>query len=250
MRLNSYQNSHNQSFKGNIKNPSFIAKKLSKMGEIGEGASIACDFLGKALVVPTVIMLASDEPKEKKEYSAFKNPVAAVIQLALEVPVLGFGTKLVGDLADKGIFDKKDSDFSYNEKLAKEKFLDIFEKNYKNKNTTDFIDSVKNNGYSKKIAQDFKTITKDFDENSLKAIKDSFGHLQKTHKNKFHLQNRLCFLAALLLTPVLCKFEDFLHPKIMGLIYKNRENRENGKMFNINMDDFITLTKKKEVKWN
>ena len=51
-------------------------------------------------------MLASKEPVEKKEYSALKNPVAAIIQLALEVPVLLLGSKAIEKAANKGLFDK------------------------------------------------------------------------------------------------------------------------------------------------
>lgn len=245
MRLNNHSNSYSQSFKGNPKNPSFIAKNLAKIGDIGEGASIACDFLGKALVVPAVIMAASDEPKEKKEYSAFKNPVAAVIQLALEVPILAGGTKLIGNLADKGIFDKKDSTFSYNEKRFKDAFVDCFKKNCKDvKNSKNFIEEVKTQGYTKQVVENFEEISKNIGENVSETVKNSFKQFEMAHKNKFHLQNRICFLAALLLTPVLCKFEDFLHPKIMHLIYKNRENRENAKILNLNMNDFINQTKK------
>ena len=244
MRLNNHSNSYSQSFKGNPKNPSFVAKNLAKIGDIGEGASIACDFLGKALVVPAVIMAASDEPKEKKEYSAFKNPVAAVIQLALEVPILAGGTKLIGNLADKGIFDKKDSTFSYNEKRFKNAFIDCFEKNCKKPESKSFIEGIKTQGYTKQLAENFDDIAKNFTDEAGIKIKETFKQFEMAHKNKFHLQNRICFLAALLLTPVLCKFEDFLHPKIMHLIYKNRENKENAKILNLNMNDFINQTKK------
>ena len=51
------------------------AKTFANIEGIGEGASIAFDFLGKAIVVPAVIMLASKEPVEKKEYSALKTPL-------------------------------------------------------------------------------------------------------------------------------------------------------------------------------
>lgn len=243
MRLNNYSNSYKPSFNGNPKISSFIAQKLAKIGDIGEGASITCDFLGKAVVVPAVIMMASDEPKEKKEYSAFKNPVAAVIQLALEVPILAAGTKLIGNLADKGTFDKKGSDFSYNEKYYKDAFIDCFEKKCKDANSKVFLEEVKTQGFTKQIAQSFEDISKNFTDEAGGKIKESFKQFQSAHKNKFHLQNRVCFLAALLLTPVLCKFEDFLHPKIMHLIYKNRENRENAKILNLNMREFINQTK-------
>lgn len=71
-----YNNSQNiPDFKGGHQMHAKIADKFAKMGNIGEGASIAADFLGKAVVVPAVIMAASKEPAEKKEYSAFKNPL-------------------------------------------------------------------------------------------------------------------------------------------------------------------------------
>lgn len=247
MKVYNQTNLYNQSFRGANKLTKSIANGFAKMGEIGEGASITCDFLGKAVVVPVVIMAASKEPKEKKEYSAFKNPVAAVIQLALEVPILMGGTKLIGDLADKGIFDKKDSDFSYNEKKFRQSFVDCFESQAKNdsalKDTKDFIETIKSKGYTKKMAESFDDILEKTGEETSKVLKKSFTQFESVHKNKFHLQNRVCFGAALLLTPLLCKMEDILHPKIMNLLYKNRENQQNGQKLNLSMTQFVAQTK-------
>ena len=113
-------------FTGASKLSEKIAKKFAKAGNIGEGTSIACDFLGKAVVVPAVIMLASSEPKENKEFSAFKNPVAAFIQLGLEVPVLMAGLKNMGGFVRKRLFfitKKAKKSFFYNEKNTKEKII-------------------------------------------------------------------------------------------------------------------------------
>ena len=221
-----------------------IAKSFAKAGNIGEGTSIACDFLGKAVVVPVVIMAASDEPKENKEFSAFKNPVAAFIQLGLEVPVLMAGSKIVGDLADKGYFDRAKSvkkGFSYNEKLQKEKFIDTFEKladktpsiRAKSK---EFAESIKNGGYSKKMADDLVEILDGVDEKVKLATIDSFKNFEHAHENKFHLQNRICFAAALILTPLLCAIENYIHPKIMNKIYEKRAEKNPSKM--VKMPDF------------
>ena len=237
MKVQNQTSINNTPFQGGANITSKIAKSFAKAGDIGEGTSIACDFLGKAVVVPAVIMLASSEPKDKKEFSAFKNPVAAFIQLGLEVPVLAIGSKIVGDLADKGFFDKAKNaknGFSYNEKLQKEKFIDTFEKmadtapSIKNK-SMEFIEGVKNKGYSKKAAEDIVEIT----------LMTSFKNFEHARQNKFHLQNRICFVAALALTPLLCAIENYIHPKIMNKIYEKRAAKNPNRM--VDMPDFNTF---------
>ena len=51
-----------------------FAKSMSKFDQFGEGTTISFDFLGKAIITPLVIMFAANETKEKKTYSAVKNP--------------------------------------------------------------------------------------------------------------------------------------------------------------------------------
>ena len=239
-----------------LKRPSFqavtqtafqkTAKTFAKMGDIGEGTSIACDFFGKALVVPLVIMATSKEPQDKKEFSAFKNPVAAVIQLALEVPILAAGSKIIGECANKGMFDLKGSNFSYNEKLKRTKFINVFQKyapSLKEK-SKGFLDEVKSKGYSNKIIEQFDDITANLNEPTKKIIKGSFKEYEKTYKNLFHLKNRLCFAAALVLTPLLCALENKIHPAIMDKIFKLQHldrKKEVVKKPGI-FDDFIKTT--------
>lgn len=201
-----------------------IAKRFAKMGEIGEGASIACDFLGKAIIVPAVIMSVSKEPKEKKEFSAFKNPVAAVIQLALEVPVLIGGSKVVEKLADKGYFDKENSAFTYNQKKMRKSFVSLFKKLQPQKE--EFIEKINKQGYSKHLAEDFHEFIKTVDPSVRKELGASFRKFENAYKNQFHLKNRLCFLTALILTPLLCGIENYIHPKIMNKVYKYEHDHE------------------------
>ena len=247
MKVQNLTSINNNSFKGTSSITSKIAKSFAKSGDIGEGTSIACDFLGKAVVVPAVIMLASNEPKDKKEFSAFKNPVAAFIQLGLEVPVLMVGSKIVGELADKGFFDNKKNaknGFSYNEKLQREKFIDTFEKISKKsasikENSKNFIEEIKTTGYSKKAAEDIVEIVKGADDKAKEAIMTSFKNFEHARQNKFHLQNRICFVAALALTPLLCAIENYIHPKIMNKIYASRTASGNSKM--VKMPDIKTF---------
>lgn len=247
MKVQNQTSINNTPFQGGANITSKIAKSFAKAGDIGEGTSIACDFLGKAVVVPVVIMLASSEPKDKKEFSAFKNPVAAFIQLGLEVPVLAIGSKIVGDLADKGFFDKAKNaknGFSYNEKLQKEKFIDTFEKmadtapSIKNK-SMEFIEGVKNKGYSKKAAEDIVEILDGADDKIKNTLMTSFKNFEHARQNKFHLQNRICFVAALALTPLLCAIENYIHPKIMNKIYEKRAAKNLNRM--VDMPDFNTF---------
>lgn len=234
----------------NLKNISLI-QKFAKTGEIGEGWSIACDFIGKAVIVPAVIMGVSKEPKEKKEYSAFKNPVAAVIQLFLEVPVLIGGSKIVETLADKGYFDKTDSGFSYNQKKFKEEFLNVFEKNIVGKtgqNKNKLIEKIKTQGYSKQIAQEFDDFIKTADSSIQKELIPVFKKFETTYKNQFHLKNRICFLGAIILTPLLCAIENYLHPKIMKKIYNYEYNHQKIKPHHkfLNINQFIEKTGNKK----
>ncbi len=140
-----------------------------------DGTSIACDFFGKALIVPAVIMASSKEPQDKKEFSAFKNPVAATIQLALEVPLLAVSSKIIENAANKGMFDIEGSDFSYNEKLKKKEFIDEFEKcaNTSKDTSMDFLDDLKSKGYSIKVQEQFDDMIDNFDKSAQRTLKRS-----------------------------------------------------------------------------
>lgn len=238
-------------FKGAPQNAvSKVAKTFADMGEMGEGVSIACDFLGKALVVPFVIMMASDEPKDKKEFSALKNPVAATIQLGLEAPVLFFGSKLIGKYANKGFFDKNPDEFSYNEKLFRDKFVKTIEQVSNADDTVkemapDLIENLNKNGYTKKMADEFSQTLQTLGDSAKAPLKDSFRRFEKAYKNQFHLKNRICFVAALTLTPILCAIENWAHPKIMNKIYEHR-NRNKIPPKYIDMDTFINSAKNDE----
>lgn len=200
-----------------------IANTFAKMDGIGEGASIAFDFLGKAVVVPAVIMLASEEPKEKKEYSAIKNPVAATIQLLMEVPILYFGSKAIEKGANKGYFDNG-KNRQYNEKYFKDKFVSSLKASSKGskkrKEAGKIIDIVNEKGLTRKTTEAIEDFIKTVPKDARKAVQKSFNNYQGAHKRLFHLQNRLCFLAAIIMTPLLCALENKLHPIVMDKIYE------------------------------
>ncbi|GBF23624.1 hypothetical protein tpqmel_1028, partial [Candidatus Gastranaerophilus sp. (ex Termes propinquus)] len=88
-------------------NPNRASSFFLKHKNIGEATSIAVDFLGKSLLVPLVIMLSPNkkQTKEEKQYSAVKNPIAAAIQLGLEVPIFYFTSKAVNKAANSGLLD-------------------------------------------------------------------------------------------------------------------------------------------------
>jgi len=218
---------------------------FTKNSEIGEGASIACDFLGKAAIVPAVIMLTSKEPKEKKQYSALKNPVAATIQLALEVPILAVGSKIVGNLADKGVFDVENSEFSYNALKKKDEFISTLKNISLNSKEAqqkeqDILEALKTG--SKDLSGDVLNLAKLIDENSSAILKTSFEAFEKAKKNQFHLKNRICFLAAILLTPVLCALENKIHPIIMNKFFEKQDKHPSTVKF-MSMNEFSNQTK-------
>ncbi len=210
------------SFHGRASLGKRFAQSMSKFDQFGEGTNISIDFLGKAILVPAVIMGATNEPKEKKQYSAIKNPIAAFIQLALEVPILYFGTKLIGKYANKGKLDKAGSEFSYNEKAAKDNFLKIFE-NTSNieKERNGLIEKINKKGLTKRLTDELdEVVTK---ANS-SALKKGFESYKASHKRLYHLQNRLCFAAALVLTPALCALENWAHPKVMDKFFPKKKS--------------------------
>lgn len=204
------------------------SKYFSKFEQVGEGVNIALDFIGKALLVPTVIMLASKEDKEKKSYSAMKNPIGATASLVIEAPLLMVGSKYIGKLANSGKLDASNSDFSYNEKAATDSFMksakEMAEKDLTFKeNSKELLEKVKNSGFSNNMKDDFDDIITKFDKEKLSGVVESFKKMELSHKRLYHLQNRLCFAAALLLTPVICGFENFMLPRVMKLFGKNKE---------------------------
>lgn len=201
-----------------------LAGAFANIEGIGEGTSIACDFLGKAIVVPAVIMLASKEPVEKKEYSALKNPVAAIIQLALEVPVLLLGTKAIEKAANKGVLDKGQNR-EYNEKFYKDSFVNTLknaakENSESTKKADELINSINTKRLSRKTTESVEDFIKTLPEKSKSLAQKAFQNYSTAHKKLYHFQNRLCFAATIILTPLICALENKLHPIVMDKIYK------------------------------
>ncbi len=235
MKLNRINNAYNKTnFRAAIptkKIQEATSKYFSKFEQIGEGTNIALDFIGKAVLVPAIIMTTSKEEKEKKTYSAIKNPIGATIQLILEVPLLMFGSKYIEHVANKGQLDVKDSTFSYNEKSATDNFLktakEIEEKDSTFKESAkELIGKIEEKGFSNFLRDDFDDIMANFDEEKMKELVESFKKMELSHRRLYHLQNRLCFAAALILTPIICGFENFLHPRVMNLIGKPKEDKD------------------------
>jgi len=208
----------------------FASKTFSKIDEIGEGTNITLDFLGKAVLVPAIIMSASKEDKETKQYSAIKNPIAATIQLALEVPILAIGSKAIESLANKGKLDGKNGDFSYNEIKCKDIFIkNVNEEAQNNENfakkSKEILENLDKKGLNKKIKQELSELIENSANGGKKALKESLENFDLVHKRLYHLQNRFCFLSAIILTPILCKGEDFLFPKVMSFFKKPKTQK-------------------------
>jgi len=198
-----------------------FARYMSKFDHFGEGTNITLDFVGKAVITPLVIIAAANESKEKKEYSAIKNPIAAFIQLALEVPILYWGTKFIGNLANQGKLDKQDSPFSYNEKAAKESFIKKFRST---PDTGGLIEKINKKGLTKRFADELGEIV---DKTDSSLLKQSFENYKSTSKRLYHMQNRLCFAATLILTPALCALENWAHPKVMDKFFPQKKGIRN-----------------------
>lgn len=208
-------------------------EKFSQVDNIGEGTNIALDFAGKAALVPATIMIASKEDKEKKQYSALKNPIAATLQLMMEVPILMWGSKLVEKLANQGKLDKPESGFSYNEKLYKDEFISALNQAAKtdenfSKKTPELLERLNKKGLGKNLKEDFVELIESSAEDTAKTLKKSLDNYDGAHKRLYHLQNRICFAAAIVLTPLLCKAEDYFFPKIMKKI-KPAPKKEGGR---------------------
>lgn len=247
MRVDNFNNT-SFNFKGKTANfQKNFAKTFAKIDGIGEGASITFDFLGKAIVVPAVIMLSSKEPKEKKEYSAFKNPVAAVLQLALEVPILFFGSAAIDKSANKGLFDTENSK-RYNENFHKDVFVselkDTFSKDATTtKDISGTLDTIDKKGLTRKSMEFFEDLVKNAQNN--KALGEKFASYKEAHTNLYHLKNRLCFAFAIALTPLICYLENKFHPIIMDKIYEEEHKIEAKKhpkkplMPSVSIENFI-----------
>lgn len=253
MKTNSINNTNFKGYSSALKNTRLsVAKKFAKIDQIGEGTNIALDFFGKAVLVPATIMIASKEPEEKKEYSALKNPIAALFQLMMEVPILMAGSNLVEKLANKGKLDKAGSNFSYNEKLFKEKFISNIENTFQNdknlkETCANLVEKLNKKGLGKNLKEEFEEIIKKSSPNAKDALKKSLKDFDETHKRLYHLQNRVCFVAAIVLTPILCKAEDYFFPKIMNLIKKPQKQTSTRKTISIN--SFKAQLAKGEAKW-
>ncbi len=203
------------------------SKYFSKFEQVGEGVNIALDFIGKAILVPAVIMLASKEDKEKKSYSAIKNPIGATASLLVEAPLLMLGSKYIGKLANDGKLDVKNSGFSYNEKFATDNFIKAAkniaenDKSFK-ENSKELLKKIETSGFSNNMKDDFDDLILNFGKDKAENLIKSFKNMSLAHNRLYHLQNRLCFAAALILTPVICGFENFMLPRVMKLIGKNK----------------------------
>lgn len=229
MKINSIDSTHFKSLGSTVKNiKNAAADSFAKIDNVGEGTNIALDFLGKAILVPATIMIVSKEDKEKKEYSALKNPVAAVFQLMMEAPILIAGSNFVGKLANKGALDKAGSGISYNENLYRGKFIlsvkNAAREDENFKTVSDgLLEKLNKKGLGKNLRDDFYDIIEQTSAGTKESLKKSLKDYDTVHKRLYHLQNRVCFVAAIALTPLLCKAEDYFFPKIMNLIKPNKQ---------------------------
>ncbi len=217
------------------------AEKFSKIEQLGESMNIALDFSGKAVLVPATIMLTSKEDEEKKQYSAFKNPIAATIQLLMEVPILFFGSKLIEKLGNQGKLDPKDGSTSYNASKAKEALIETIKNTFENEepmrkaNAHKHIEKLETKQLTRVLKEDvveFFENSKGKDKEVLKTLKDAMENYDVTNKKLFHLSNRLCFATAIILTPLLCLVEDYTFPKIMNMIKKKPADDKNNQASN------------------
>lgn len=254
MRINKQNNLNFSSNASLIKNFKRAAGEgFAKIDDIGEGVNITLDFLGKAVLVPATIMLVSKEEKEKKEYSALKNPVAATLQLLMEVPILMYGSKLIEKLANKGKLDKEGSIFSYNEKAAKEGFTTALQEAAKKDETlktksVELIERLNKKGLNSNLKDAFQDSFEKLPEETSKALKKSLENYDTTHKRLYHLQNRVCFVAAIVLTPLLCAAEDFLFPKVMKLLKGEKTPPKGQSRVQISLQNFKSQVAKGDLK--
>jgi hypothetical protein len=205
-------------------------KYFSGADSFGEGTNITMDFLGKALVVPALILMSPSKKstQDEKFFVAAKNPVGATIQLAMEVPILIGVSKWVEDLAQKGILDGGKKDFSYNTKAAKEEFVKaasaVFEKDsvlgYEMK---PFMEKLEKKGLTKKLLFEFSDILEKLPQDA----KMSLDNLKFAQRRLYHLQNRIAFAGAILMAPVIGILESKVHTKIMNYMADKKKNGGN-----------------------
>lgn len=219
-----------------------VSSFFLKNGNAGEATSVLVDIAGKAVLVPLVIMFNpfSKQKKEDKKYTAIKNPLAGLIQLGLEVPVFYYTAKGIKSLANKGLLDK-DPNFSYNAKLHKDMFLRNLDKLVKaNPPNSQIADEIRNltaqlhkKKLSQKLVYDFNQVISKFPPtNSINSdlkdtAKKSLDNYKIIDKRLFHLGSRFSFIAALLLIPVMCAIENWLHPKVVSL-FNNSKTKKGG----------------------
>ena len=58
------------------------------------------------------------------------------------------------------------------------------------------------------------------------VLNKTFSEYKNAHTNLYHLKNRLCLAAAIILTPIICALENKLHPIIMDKIYEEEHRIE------------------------
>ncbi len=236
--------------------PQKISHTFANMDDIGEGTSIVLDFAGKAVIVPLTIMSTSKESKETTEYNALKHPVAGLIQLLIEVPTLILGRKYIKNSADKGHLDKE-LNRQYNEKF----YEDIFISDLKNSAVNShqkaeagtIIEKINKKGLSKKTIYAIDGYIETIAKPAQEGLKKTFSNYKTAHTKLGHLQNRLCFAAAILLTPLICALENKLHPIVMDKLYEkkaipNAQNKEQQnkthQLKHLSIHNFISHIKK------
>lgn len=205
-------------------------KYFSSADSFGEGTSIAMDFLGKALVVPALILMSPSKKstQDEKFFVAAKNPVGAGIQLAMEVPVLLGVSKWIENLAQKGILDGGEKDFSYNTKAAKEEFIKAANNFFRNDNAIGaemkpFMDKLEEKGPTRKLLFEFSDVLQKLPQ----EIKTSLDNLKFAQRRLYHLQNRVAFTGAVLMAPVIGILESKIHTKIMNSMASKKEGNKN-----------------------
>ncbi len=207
-------------------------KYFSSADSFGEGTNIAMDFLGKALIVPALILMSPSKKssKDEKFFVAAKNPVGATIQLAMEVPILFGVSKWIGNLANRGVLDNGETDFSYNAKAAKEEFVKTanaaFEDNAAMKaEMKPFVDNLEEKGLTRKLLFEFSDVLQKLPQEAKKSL-DNFKF---TQRKLYHLQNRIAFAGAILMAPVIGILESRIHTKIMNDMASKEKNRGGNK---------------------
>lgn len=205
-------------------------KYFSGADSFGEGTNIAMDFLGKALVVPALILASPSKKttKDEKVFVAAKNPVGATIQLAMEVPILLGVSKWIENLAQKGILDGDKKDFSYNTKARKEEFVKAVNTALEKDGALSvemrpFMDKLEKKGLGRKLLFEFSDVLEKLPQDAKMSL-DNFKFAQR---RLYHLQNRIAFTGAILMAPVIGILEGRVHTKIMNYIANKEKNGGN-----------------------